>query len=373
MSGRRVDAPARGGLERCASRVLGLWALFAGAACAAGSARADEPAPARPRSVVTPGPKLVQRTHTAMGTQNLFVAYEADEARVEAAFREAFEEIDRLERLLTVWRPESDVSRINVAAGKGAVPVAPETFEVIEKAVELSRLTDGKFDITFGALSGLWRFDHDKDNVLPNMEEVRKRLPLIDWTRIRLDPKARTVQLERPGMSMHLGGIGKGYAVDRVVALLRKRGLSNFMVQSGGDLYVAGRRGDRPWRVGVRDPRAPEGTYFASIELTDATFSTSGDYERFFIQGERRYHHIIDPDLGEPATACRSVTIMTPDATTAEGLSKGVFILGPERGLALIEKIPGAGAVIVDAKNQLHISRRLQGRVVVLRPPTGGL
>ena len=171
-------------------------------------------------------------------------------------------------------------------------------------------------------------------------------------------------------MRAHLGGIGKGYAVDRAAAIMRGRGINDFMIQSGGDLYVAGRRGDRPWRAGIQDPRGPAGSIFAAMDLTDSAFSTSGDYERFFMKDGRRYHHIIDPDLGEPARGCRSVTIVTPRAVVADGLSTGVFILGPEKGMALIERLQGVEGVIVTDSNNLLVSSGLARRLVVRSPPT---
>jgi thiamine biosynthesis lipoprotein len=321
------------------------------------------PAPAKPK-------QTIYRSHTTMGSQVTITAYTDDERGAVAAFEAAFREFDRLDALLTVWRPDSDVSRINAAAGSSAVTVAPETMEAIVAALALSKSCDGKFDITFGALSGLWRFDHDQDDRIPSDEEIASRLPLIGWEMVEIDQAKRTVKLAKAGMKMHLGGIGKGFAVDRAVALLEQRGFTDFMVQAGGDLYVSGRKGDRNWRVGIRDPRGPPSSFFAAAEVTDATFSTSGDYERFFIQDGRRYHHIIDPDVGRPAMASRSVTIMAPDATTAEGLSKCVFILGPEKGLALVESLPGAGAVIVDPDNRVHVSKRLEGKVRLDHPPT---
>ena len=154
---------------------------------------------------------------------------------------------------------------------------------------------------------------------------------------------------------------------------MRERGLRDFMVQFGGDMFVSGRRGDRAWRAGIRDPRGPPDRYFAAAEVTDATFSTSGDYERFFIKDGHRYAHILDPATGNPASACRSVTIMAPDATTAEYLSKGVFILGTERGLPIVESVEGAGAVVVDPKNRVHVSARLKDRIKILADPTDGL
>lgn len=315
-------------------------------------------------------PHSVYRSHFAMGSQVTLTAYTADEARAVATFEAAFKEMERLDAQLTVWKADSEVSRINASAGVAPVQVSAETIEVIERGLEGSRNTRGKFDITFGALSGLWKFDHDQDNVVPPAAEIKKRLPLIGWERVKIDRAAGTVFLEKKGMKMHLGGIGKGFAVDKVVAELRAAGMKDFMVQFGGDLFVAGRHGDRAWRVGIRDPRGAPDKYFAAAEVTDATFSTSGDYERFFIKDGVRYHHILDPDTGRPAAGTRSVTIMAPTATIAEWLSKGVFILGPKAGLELVERTEGAGAVIVDASNTLFISKRLEGKIKLLGKPT---
>ena len=142
------------------------------------------------------------------------------------------------------------------------------------------------------------------------------------------------------------------------------------MIQAGGDLYVAGRHGDRPWRVGIRDPARPGDRSFAALDLSNGTFSTSGDYERFFMKDGRRYHHIIDPDLGQPAHGCRSVTLVTERAVLADALATGVFILGPDEGMALIERLPGVEGVIVTSSNNLLVSSGLARRLVVRSPPT---
>ncbi len=314
--------------------------------------------------------QIVYRSHVTMGSQAAITAYTDDEPAALSAFEEAFAEFDRLDALMTVWREDSDVSKVNAAAGRAAIPVGPEVYDAVSKALEMSKMCDGKFDITFGALSGLWKFDQDQDDSIPSDADIAARLPLIGYEMVEIDPAAHTVKLEKPGMKIHLGGIGKGFAVDRAVAILKSHGLHDFMVQAGGDLYVAGKKGDRAWRVGIRDPRGPRSSYFAAAEVADATFSTSGDYERFFIKDGKRYHHIIDPDLGRPAMASRSVTIMAPSATLAEGLSKCVFIMGPEKGLALVESVPQVGAVIVDADNQVHVSKRLAGKIRIEHPPT---
>lgn len=315
-------------------------------------------------------PRLVRRSHQTMGTFLTITAWTSDEVLATRAFEAAFTEFDRLERMMTVWREDSDISHINSAAGKARASVSKDVLAVITRAVELGEATDGKFDITFGALSGLWKFDHDQDNSIPAPAELKRRLAFVDYRNIEVDAGNQTVFLKKAGAKIHLGGIGKGYAIDRAVEILRGKGLDDFMVQAGGDLYVAGRRGDRPWRVGIRDPRGDRTTYFAFAEVTDATFSTSGDYERYFEKDGRRYHHILDPDTGEPASACRSATVMAPDAMTADALSTGIFILGPEKGLALADSIEGVGAVIVDRDNRVHVSKRLSGKLQRVGDPT---
>lgn len=306
-----------------------------------------------------------------MGTEVELTAWTADDVRAEAAFTAVFGEFDRLDAMMSVWKDGSDVLRLNAAAGDHAVPVSPETREVLRVARQVSDQTEGRFDVTFGALSGLWKFDtQDKDNSVPDRREVLKRLPLVNYRDIEVDDRAGTALLKRKGMRVNLGGIGKGYAVDRSVAILRESGLRDFMIQAGGDMYVGGRRGDRPWRLGIRDPRGPADRSFAMLDLTDGTFSTSGDYERFFIKDGRRYHHILDLSVGEPAQGCRSVTLVTDRAVIADALAKGVFILGPDAGMALIERTPGVQGVIVSAKNEVLISSGLRGRLTLLAPPT---
>jgi thiamine biosynthesis lipoprotein len=305
-----------------------------------------------------------------MGSELRVSVWTANDAPAGAAIDAVFSEFDRLDALMSVWKDGSDIQRLNAAAGDHPVRVSAEVREVLRTAHQVSDWTGGKFDVTFGALSGLWKFDHDQDNRIPDRADVLKRLPLVDYRRLKIDDEAGTAFLERRGMRAHLGGIGKGYAVDRAVAILRQRGITDFIVQAGGDMYVSGRRGDRPWRVAIRDPRGPEDRSFAALDLTDGSFSTSGDYERFFMKDGRRYHHILDPDLGEPATACRSVTIAADNATLADALSTGVFVVGPEEGMKLVERLPHVEAVIVSANNEVLISSGLRGRLMLLAPPT---
>ncbi len=306
-----------------------------------------------------------------MGTEVRVSAFTSDDERAETAIKAVFGEFDRLDAMMSVWKDGSDIVRLNAAAGEHAVPVSAETREVLHIANQVSEQTGGRFDITFAALSGLWKFDYqDKDNSVPDPKEIAKRLPLIDYRDVVVDDGAGTAALRRKGMRVNLGGIGKGYAVDRAVDIMRRSGLRDFMIQAGGDMYVAGRRGDRPWRLGIRDPRGPADRLFATLELEEGTFSTSGDYERFFMKDGRRYHHILDLSTGQPARLCRSVTLVTGRAVIADALAKGVFILGPDAGMALIERTPGVQGVIVSAKNEVSISSGLRNRLIVLAPPT---
>ena len=314
---------------------------------------------------------LVERSRVSMGSEVRLTAWTADERNALAAFEHIFQDFDYLDRLLSVWHADSAVSRINAAAGRDAVVVPGEVIEVLQTARQVSEWTNGKFDVTFGALSGLWKFDHDQDNKMPPRSEVEARLPLIDYQALVVDPRAGTAFLRKPGMRVHLGGIGKGFAVDRAAALLRAHGITDFMIQAGGDLYAAGRRGDRAWRAGIRDPRGAPERIFAALDLHDETFSTSGDYERFFMKDGRRYHHILDPDSGQPATGARSVTIVAKQAMLADALSTGVFLMGAE-GMALVERLPDVEGVIVSDRNEVLVSSGLRARLERLASPTDG-
>ncbi len=341
--------------------------LIGTAAC-----RKDAPVPAETTAAANEA-HMVARSGLAMGSSLTLMAWTADDDPANRAFDAVFTEFNRLDALMSVWKPGSDVLRLNEAAGQHPVPVSRETLEALTTARQISEWTAGKFDVTFGALSDVWKFDQDQDDSVPPASAIAARVGLINYRRLRLDEQAGTAFLERKGMRTHLGGIGKGLAVDHAVALLRQAGLKDFSIQAGGDLYVAGKHGDRAWRLGIADPRAPEGAVFARVELEDSTFSTSGDYERFFIKDGVRYHHILDPATGQPSRLSRSVTILSKRAILADGLSTGVFLLGPEKGMALIEQLPDVEGVIVGADNEVHVSSGLQGKLEIVHPPTGGI
>jgi thiamine biosynthesis lipoprotein len=266
--------------------------------------------------------------------------------------------VDRLVDLLSEWNPESDVSRVNTAAGSGVpVHVAPETYEVIAAAVDIGDLTAGAFDITFLPVGRLWNFMR---RVLPEPEALARARALVDYRRIALDPQALTVALPDSGMGIGLGGIGQGYIGDRVATLIREHGFTNFVVDVSGDLRVDGLLGGRPWRVGVQHPRAP-GRTLATVPIANGlSIVTAGDYERFFDLDGRRYHHIIDPATGYPAAACQSVTVVSRDTMLADALDTALFVMGPERGIALAERLPEVEAMIVDAQGRMHTTSGFQ-------------
>ncbi|RLB65551.1 MAG: FAD:protein FMN transferase [Deltaproteobacteria bacterium] len=321
--------------------------------------------------------KRIELQRTAMGTTVTLASYTSaalDQEAVRQALDRAHQEVSRLERLMTTWREDSEVSRINAVAGRHAVGVSSETFGVIAKSQWISKRSQGAFDITFASMGKLWRFDEDLVAELPDPAAVTLARARIDYRRIKLDEADKTVMLERPDTRINLGGIAKGYAIDRAAAVLRQAGLEAFFAQAGGDLYVEGRKPNgEAWRVGVRDPRGSNGSYFAMLPVEDHAFSTAGDYERAFVKGGKRYHHIIDPRTGYPATASRSVTIWAKDALTADAIDDAVFILGPSEGLALVESLDDCGALIVDQNNKVWISKRLEGRVEIRHQPTGGI
>ena len=366
------------------------WLLLGWALGVSGLALAQSPALSQSKAVVTPpSPSIapankpsfyVTRSGTAMGTFVQIRAYVegTPSAEVDAdlghKIEAAFAEIRRLEGLMTTWKESSEISQVNAAAGQKPVKVSPEVLSVVLSSLDYSRRSQGAFDISFYALRGLWHFDDDLKAELPEPKELLRRRALIDWRQIRVDKKASTVMLGKPGMAINLGGIGKGYAVDAAVKILKAAGISSGMVQAGGDLMLFGSKSGQPFMAGVRDPRsaAPD-DYFAVCPVVDHAFSTAGDYERSFVKDGKRYHHILDPRTGYPSSGARSVTVYAKDATTADGLDDAILILGPVRGLQLIESIPDAGAIIVDADSKVIISKRLQKLVRIVHPPTPGI
>jgi thiamine biosynthesis lipoprotein len=359
---------------RCLAIAAVALGTIAGLAADSGRAHADPPA-AAPVATPAASPTKVLYNGHAMGTNVSVWLWTADERGAAQAAEAVFNEMKRLDKEMTTWDPASEVSQINAAAGAHPVVVSDETYAVIDRAVDVSRRSKGLFDISVEAFKGVWKFDEDMDQSLPDPAVVKQRLALVNWKDIALDAKHHSVLLRRKGMAITLGGIAKGYAVDKCVAILRARGFSDFMMQAGGDMYVAGKKGSEPWVVGIRDPRGPTNTLFAIAPIEDHSFSTSGDYERGFVKDGIRYHHIIDTRTGQPAHASRSVTVRAKDAFTADAWSKVMFIMGPKDALELIkrEKLTDFEVVWVDDQNQVVMTDGMKGVLHMLREPTPGI
>jgi len=295
-----------------------------------------------------------------MGTSVEVILWGSDPEPSAKAVDRAYAEIKRIEEQLSVWRRESKVSEINRSAGEKPVQVPAELFELIRESIRISRASDGAFDITVQGLGDLWDFRSPVFRV-PDAEAVRARLNLIDYRKIRLQQEISTVFLEKSGMQISLGGIAKGYAVDRTVEVLRESGIKGGIVSAGGDLLAFGKREDGgAWKVGVRNPRDPSKN-ICVIPVSNLAVATSGDYERYRMAGGRRYHHIIDPRTGYPSRGCMSVTVVAEHALEADALATAVFVLGPEEGRALLEKFPDVEGIIVDGDGKVTASSGLTG------------
>jgi thiamine biosynthesis lipoprotein len=295
------------------------------------------------------------RDEAIMGTAIHVELWSEDERDAQCAITAVMDEMHRIDHTMSPHKPESELSRINRDAAREAVPLSAEMYRLIERALEVSRFSDGAFDISFASVGNLYDY---RAGTAPSAEALARGLAAIGWQHLILDAKTRSLRFGREGMRIDLGGFAKGHAVDNAVAILAELGVRHAIVSAGGDSRVLGDRRGRPWSVAIRDPRR-EGGVVAVLPLEDTAISTSGDYERYFERDGVRCHHLIDPRSGRSPDALRSVTILAPDGLTAEGLSKTVFVLGAQRGLELIESLDGVDAVVVDAQGALHYSSGL--------------
>jgi len=308
--------------------------------------------------------KITKRSRLQMGTIfEITVSADPDKDAV-PSIDSAFEEIARIESLMSEYNPDSAVSRINTQAGLSPVRVNDEMYMIFEKAIEASRITSGSFDITFAALRGVWDFKATPPR-LPSKSAIAAKIGLINYRDVILNPDKKTVFLRRKGMRAGLGGIAKGYAADQASKLLVSSGFANHIIFGGGDLKINGSKNGEHWKIGIRHPRDRK-KIFARIPVTrDQAVVTSGDYESFFEINGTRYHHIIDPSTGYPARGCISVTVMAPTAVQADTLATGIFVLGPEKGLALAESMKDVEAFILDEKMKKYVSEGLKKLVAL--------
>jgi len=312
--------------------------------------------------LMKPQLKRFRKSADLMYTKVTVTVVAEDSDTAEKAIDAAFESISELERTLSSWTNTSEIGQINEQAGQSPVKVSQGTFEIVSLALEIAENTSGAFDPTVGPLMRLW--DYREENI-PSKGDLENIAPLVDYARISLDPSERSVYMSGKDMYFDTGGIAKGFAADVAVSVLKEHGISSGLVTVAGDIRAFGTREDGgPWKVGIRDPRGEsDDEIIATLELNDEAISTSGDYERFFIKGGKRYHHIIDPATGYPAEGTMSFTVLAPRAVLTDGYATGAFVLGPEKGLEALKK-QGLEGMAISMYGTVFITEGLSDRVI---------
>jgi thiamine biosynthesis lipoprotein len=291
-----------------------------------------------------------------MGTRVEVELWSEDEDRARRAIAGVMAAMEDVNARMNPWDESSELALVNREAHRRPVPVSAELFGVIDRALYYSRLSEGAFDISFASVGQYYDY---RASEAPGEEQLAATRGNIGYTAIKLDPEKQTIYFENNGLQIDLGGIAKGYAVDRGIDILVEEGIEGGVVSAGGDSRILGDLGDRPRTIGIRHPRR-EGEFAVMIPLANTAISTSGDYERFFIDAEgQRVHHILDPQTGRSSQAVQSASVLSPKAIDSDALSTTTFVLGVEKGLELINSLPGVDAIIIDAGGKLHYSRDL--------------
>jgi thiamine biosynthesis lipoprotein len=297
----------------------------------------------------------------------------------EKAIDTAFSEIEKLEKLSNFFSPDSEVSQINKNAGFSEVKVSPDILDILDKALLVSERTEGAFDVTMGPVITLYDF---YKKIKPEQIAIKKNLSLVNYRDLIIDRNKSTAYLKKKGMLIDLGGISKGYAADKAVETLKRNGINSGLVSVAGDIKAFGLKSDkRPWKIGIRNPRTfltpplvkgGKGGFsddiMATIGLRDMAISTSGDYERCFMLDGKRYHHLLSPKTGYPAEECRSVSIIAKEGVFTDAFATGVFILGPEKGMRVLEKM-GFDGVIVDSQGKVFTTPGIRGKIEFKKTP----
>jgi len=296
-------------------------------------------------------------TDGIMGTRITVELWSEDPVKAEQAIDAVLAEMRHIDDTMSTYKPTSEVSQVNAKAANGPMHISKELFDLLTTAKEYSVITEGAFDITYASVGYLYDF---RKHQHPDEEQIAKALPAIDYRHVILDSKNQTVYFSQKGVRIDLGGIAKGYSVDRGIDVLKSLGYTRAYVGAGGDSRIIGDRFGKPWVVGIRDPRKGEGNVIARIPLVDAAISTSGDYERFFEEKGVRYHHIIDPHTGHSASKVRSATVIGPYATRTDGLSKTAFVLGPEKAMEIYNRLDDIDAIIVKLDGTVVYSKGMQ-------------
>ncbi|MEP0357752.1 MAG: FAD:protein FMN transferase [Paraglaciecola sp.] len=290
-----------------------------------------------------------------MGTNIHVELWSESRATGEAATEAVMDEMRRIDRLMSPYKPTSELSKLNAEAAFGPVVVSKELFDLISLSIELSKETQGAFDITFASVGFLYNY---RENKKPTQSSIRKLLSAIDYRHIQLTELTHSIFFAHENVKIDLGGIAKGHAIDNSIDILQKMGIKHALVTAGGDTRLLGNRLGKPWMVGIRDPRNKQ-KQAVVLPLVDIALSTSGDYERYFEENGKRYHHILSPKTGASAHEVQSVSIIGPKSTLNDALSTAVFVLGVQKGMDLLNRTPGYDGIVVDNSRKLHYSSAL--------------
>ena len=291
-----------------------------------------------------------------MGTEISVFLWHDDPRQGQRAVDAVFEEVARLDDLMSTYIEESRISEINREAATRPVVAGDELFNLIRRSLDISVLTKGAFDITYDSVGQHYDF---REGLRPDEVTVAEELPLIDFRFVEANETDGTISFRLDGVRINLGGIAKGYAVERGVEVARRYGVRNARVTAGGDTRLLGDRRGAPWMVGIQNPRN-EAEVAVTIPLENESISTSGDYERYFMEDGERFHHIIVPSTGESAGEVRSATIIGPDAVMTDALSTSVFIMGVDQGLRLISTLPDYEGIVIDSSGEMFYSDGLR-------------
>ncbi len=352
-------------LRRCLTSTLVGGLLLIPSTCSSPTAQARPTAAPKTKAAA-----FVGFQHAVMGTQlELLLPATPNAADAADSAQVVFRVFDDIDARMSEWKTASPLSAVNRQAGS-AVPVPADLRALIKRGLALGKQTNGAFDITWAALWGIWDFKATAPK-RPAKETLKAAAALIDYRQVDVNDRQGTVKLNKPGMKLGLGGIAKGYALERAAAVLRKRGINNFLLSAGGQVLAGGSNGNRPWKVGIRDPRGDRDDFFALLNVRDASVSTSGDYERFFIADGVRYHHILDPRTGMPTRGVRSATVVAADPTVADALSTAVMVKGVRAGMALLQDTPHVEGLLVDERGELHMTAGIQKELRLKHLPIG--
>lgn len=304
-------------------------------------------------------PSVYKRVLKLMGNRFEISVVSDDASWASSRIDLAVAEISRIEKLLTTFRDDSQTNQVNAAAGIKPVKVDQEVFQLIQRSLKISELTQGAFDITYGSIDkSLWNFDVNMKS-LPDAETAHKTVSLINYKNVIMDPERMTVMLKEKGMRIGFGGIGKGYAADRAKGILQQNGVNSGIVNAAGDLITWGTQPNgKPWTIAIADPNK-QLTPFSTLNISNMAIATSGNYEKYAVINGKKYSHTIDPKTGLPVSGIRSVSIICPSAEFADAMATPVTVMGITVGLDLVNQLQQLACVIIDDNNRLYTSRNI--------------